>query len=107
MPSLFRVRFDASSWMGLSQDKLLKIASLSDFRDGMGLPMMVTVKSNESLINHPDELFQMLEKELKQANDFIILSPLDTEHEVLIEEFIQGMEFSCIVVRKELRMEIL
>ncbi len=100
--SFFRVRFDATSWMGLShEDKLLKIASLSDFRDGMGLPMMVTVKSKESLINHPDELFQCFERELKQANNFIILSPLDTEHEVLIEEFIQGMEFSCIVVEDQ------
>ncbi len=97
--SFFKIKLTAIEWTSLSeQQKLLKINTLSDFRDGMGLPMQVIINGEHELINHPDELFECFEKVLIRDTNFVILSSLDTEHEVLIEEFIEGKEFSCIVI---------
>ncbi|MCX6190557.1 MAG: D-alanine--D-alanine ligase [Bacteroidetes bacterium] len=97
--SFFKITYRASEWRSLNyENKLSKIVTLSDFRDGMGLPMQVAIDGKEVLINHPDELFDCFEKVLQGEDDFVVLSSLDTEHEVLLEEFIVGKEFSCIVI---------
>jgi UDP-N-acetylmuramate--alanine ligase len=97
--SFFKIKITGTEWEALSREnKLLKIVTLSDFRDGMGLPMLVNINGKEKLIDHPDDLYESFEDDLNTKNDFAILSSLDTEHEVLIEEFIEGKEFSCIVI---------
>jgi D-alanine-D-alanine ligase len=97
--SFFKIRITGKEWNTLNREnKLLKLVTLSDFRDGMGLPVMVTTNNEEKLINHPDELYEYFEAELNDPEDSILLSSLDTEHEVLIEAFIEGKEFSCIVI---------
>lgn len=101
--SFFKISINSSEWVNLSKEsKLLKIASLSDFRDGMGFPMLVSTKDAEhQLYFHPDNLYECFEKELINEDSSVILTSLDTEHEVLIEEFIDGKEFSCIVIEDQ------
>ncbi len=97
--SFFKIKISYSQWGQLSlENKLLKIVALGDFRDGMGLPLWIKTKDDERLINHPDELYEYFEKVLRDEGDYAFLSSLDTEHEVLVEEFIEGKEFSCIVI---------
>ncbi len=97
--SFFSIKIKAEAWISLNREsKLLKIVTLSDFRSGLGLPMLVKTKKEVKWINHPDDLFDCFEKEFTTQDDFLVLKALDSEHEVLIEEFIDGKEFSCIVI---------
>jgi UDP-N-acetylmuramate--alanine ligase len=98
--SFFSIGITGVEWMHLSaEEKFARLASLADFREGMGLPLHAAYK-NESptLFFHPDALYEFLEQTLLHEDDVVTLSSLETEHEVLIEEFIEGKEFSCIVI---------
>jgi D-alanine-D-alanine ligase len=86
-----------NDWLKLSkQDKLIFIQKLSDIRDGIGLPCLVGGK----VIYHPDALIELINRHFKK-NDSILLEGVYSETEVLLESFIEGREFSCIVLRKE------
>ena len=81
--------------MSFSQShKVSYIRSLTDIREGLGLPVMI----NGNLIYHPEELLSFVDNFLS-ANQLLIIEGTDSETEVVIEEFIEGKEFSCIVVR--------
>ena len=79
-------------------DRIEWIQSFLDVRTGVGLPVSVY----NSIINppihrffQPEELIAFLDT---NGWESIILEPDDAEDEVLIESFIEGKEFSCIVV---------
>ena len=72
------------------------VRSLADIREGTGLP----VRSGNDLIWGPDELLIYLENKFKETDE-IILESLDGESTVLVEGFIDGKEFSCIVLENE------
>ena len=85
-------------WYSLSsEEKNDFVRSLSDIREGLGLPL--TIKGET--IYHPDELIGKIEKAFDAERDNIVLESLDAESEIIIEGFIEGKEFSCIVVQDE------
>jgi D-alanine-D-alanine ligase len=100
--SLFRIELAASNWQTLAHDeKIEKIRQWADIREGIGMPVYVqknnaTQTVKESIIKHPEDLLQYL-NELKPDENAVI-EAIDGENEVLIEQFIVGKEFSCIVV---------
>jgi D-alanine-D-alanine ligase len=95
--SFFIQRIRATDWnKQTSEQKFLTLQQLSDLREGIGLPC----KSSSKVLQHADELLQYLNRELKQKDE-IILEGLHTESDCLIESFIEGREFSCIVIRNE------
>ncbi|MFM2226300.1 MAG: hypothetical protein RJA07_2502 [Bacteroidota bacterium] len=84
-------------------EKVLLVKDLTDIREGVGLPLSF-VNSHSSLVNiiySPEELFNSLEKHFAESIDSIELQGLDSEKEVLVEAFIKGREFSCIVAQDE------
>jgi len=82
-------------WTGISQSqKVAYIRTITDIREGLGLPVTIQGK----LIHHPEELLSFVEKFLT-GNDLLVIDATNSETEVVIEEFIEGKEFSCIVVR--------
>jgi D-alanine-D-alanine ligase len=86
-----------NKWQSLSyEEKVSLIRTLTDIREGIGLPLTV----NEELIKHPETLLNYL-NDYFDAHDetTLLLEALDSEHEVIIESFIEGKEFSCIVIR--------
>jgi UDP-N-acetylmuramate--alanine ligase len=86
-----------SEWNGLSEaGKHDLVRTLSDIREGIGLP----AKAGEKVIIHPDDLVAFLNQALSQAES-VFLESLDGESSVLVEGFIEGKEFSCIVVEDE------
>lgn len=88
-------RLPQRQWLAFSQpQKVSYIRSLTDIREGLGLPVMV----NGKLIHHPEELLSFVENCLS-GNDSLTIEATDSETEVVVEEFIDGKEFSCIVVR--------
>jgi len=78
------------------EEKLQLIQSLSDIKEGLGFPLYV----DDQKVLHPDELFELVETSLL-LNEEVKLRSEQSESEVLLEAFIDGREFSCIVMRKE------
>lgn len=71
------------------------VRTLSDIREGLGMPVIL---NNEKIIRHPEELLVTISQVLK-SEKMLTLEATDSESEVLLEEFIEGKEFSCIVVQ--------
>jgi len=93
---------DANEWQGFSaEDKVNYVKILSDIREGIGMPIAITYPNqlNAPVIYDPNILIEFLDTHLK--TDGFILEALDGESKVLIEGFIEGKEFSCIVLEDE------
>ena len=83
-------------WQAKSEaDKIQWITRLTDIRVGTGLPVYLNY---ERIIYQPNQLLEAL-NEVKGVE--AILIPFDSEEELLIETFIAGREFSCIVIQDE------
>ena len=78
------------------------INALVDIRESIGLP----VKLNAQAIFHPMDLYKALDALPKNSNDLVTLEAADGESEIIVEEFIEGKEFSCIVVQDENRVPV-
>ena len=95
--AFFIEEINAAYWQKLSNnEKIHFIHNLVDIRQGIGLP----VWAEGAIIYHPEDLLIYLNEKL-QISDRIILETIDGEEEVLIESFIEGKEFSCIVIEDE------
>lgn len=97
--SFFRLKVDGAHWLSLDAAARVRwVREFSDIRSNIGLP--VNTPSGQT-IYHPEELLTFLNKELQQAAQSVLLEATDGEHTVLFESFIQGKEFSCIVIQQE------
>ncbi|GJM36523.1 MAG: hypothetical protein DHS20C18_55240 [Saprospiraceae bacterium] len=76
---------------------------LSDIREGIGFPLDIEIEDEKSTIYHPEQLLAYLNEKAPQnpASSFFYLSGHLGEEKVILESFINGREFSCIVIRKE------
>jgi len=95
--AFFRKRILASDWSSLNyEERKEEIREMADIRSGIGFPLI----AGEYTIYHPDELLTFLDTESLEGRD-INMQALASEATVVIESFIRGKEFSCIVIRKE------
>jgi len=100
--AFFVKEIDPAFWRTLDhENKLQFLRELIDIRTGTGLPAVLYPM--QTICYHPDELFDLLEQYCQQPADTptIRLEAFDKEHEVIIEGFLQGKEFSCIVIKGE------
>lgn len=102
--ALFTKWMDAAEWKKLSApEKNSSIRILSDIREGIGMP--VTVSSSafkvQKIIHHPQDLIDYLDTIFETEKEGAVLEALDGESKILIEGFIEGKEFSCIVAQDE------
>ena len=101
--SLFRIEFDASFWLGLTaHQRVEKVRHWADIREGIGMPVHIQIQKNgmsdeHKVVLHPEELLTTLNAVHDEQCE-ILIEALDGENEVLVEQFIKGKEFSCIVV---------
>ncbi|MBX7180902.1 MAG: D-alanine--D-alanine ligase [Bacteroidia bacterium] len=87
----------ASEWNALTErGKNEYVRTLADIREGIGLP----VRLGNSVLFHPDQVLDTL-KEVLAHQESVFLESMDGESSVLVEGFIEGKEFSCIVVEDE------
>lgn len=94
--SLFRKTLTRADWQRLGeQDKLAWVQHLTDIREGIGLP--VVLDDETTPIYHPETLIFTLNERFETAEQ-VLLTNVDGETQVLIESFVAGREFSCIVV---------
>lgn len=93
--SFFIKKIKATDWNGKSkEDKQNFLKELLDIRVGIGMPLV----ADNQILYHPDSLMALLDKQLATRAE-IALQSVNTEQEVLFEQFINGKEFSCIVIQ--------
>ncbi len=94
--SLFLRHINANTWYGM--DALARnewIRTTCDIREGIGIP----VKIENEVILHPDALLMRLNTLFEEDSiATICIQSLDAEAEVILEGFIEGKEFSSIVI---------
>lgn len=73
---------------------------LTDIRTGIGFPLQVV--QNQNLFYHPEDLLHFINDYFENtSNTLLQLHGYNAEHTVVIESFIYGREFSCVVIRGE------
>lgn len=102
--AFFIQEISKSDWNARSAEEQVHfLRMLVDIREGIGMPVMV----NDTMqINHPDELLAYIKEHFAKSDKSIVLESLDNEEEIIIESFIKGKEFSCIVIQDENRKPI-
>jgi D-alanine--D-alanine ligase len=95
---LFIEQIHGQAWMSMGDlNKQQWLAKLIDLRSGIGLPVRV----KGELIEGPDRLLSYLDRYFSVCPDVSLeLTSLQGEEAVLIESFIRGREFSCIVLQE-------
>jgi D-alanine-D-alanine ligase len=95
--ALFTKWVDAKEWNALNDEQKFEfVRTLSDIREGIGMPC----KIEDTIIYDPNKLLNFFNAELK-TKDGLVVESLDGESTVLVEGFIEGREFSCIVLEDE------
>jgi UDP-N-acetylmuramate--alanine ligase len=95
--SLFKKVLQQSTWNVLNYEQQVAwVRQISDIREGLGLPLLAGGKE----IYHPEDLLKFLNDYLTN-NEEVVLEAFDSETEIVVEQFIDGKEFSCIVVENE------
>lgn len=93
--AFFRYNLEMAEWKNLNEAKKLDfINKILDIRDGIGLPLLI----NNEWTYHPEDLLMKLNS---IEGGIATLESKFTEQKVIVESFINGREFSCIVIRNE------
>lgn len=94
--SLFTVTILQKQWVAMDfSGKVEYIRKLTDIREGIGIPVKISGK----VIFHPEELLSTLNQLFAEPDEeALLVESIDGESEVIVEEFIRGREFSCIVI---------
>jgi UDP-N-acetylmuramate--alanine ligase len=96
--ALFRRTLTKAEWTKLDEEaQRAWVRQLADIREGLALP--VTLDGGPA-IDHPEALLDALATTFEQT-DKVLIQSTTGETQVLIESFVAGREFSCIVVEDE------
>ncbi|MEJ7663920.1 MAG: hypothetical protein WKG07_32510 [Hymenobacter sp.] len=99
----------------MKQDALAWVRQLADIREGVGLPIQAELFSADrnrdgafGIFTHPEALFNFISRHFGEnapptfkLDDVINLESLTGETQVLVEQFVAGREFSCIVIEDQ------
>jgi UDP-N-acetylmuramate--alanine ligase len=96
--SFFAKTIYRNTWENYTpEEKLSLVKQLTDIREGIGLPVR---SDNGVIIHHPEQLLEVLNGVFQNdPREAITLTNIESEPYVLLESFIQGKEFSCIVIQ--------
>ncbi|MFL5728209.1 MAG: D-alanine--D-alanine ligase, partial [Cytophagaceae bacterium] len=96
--SFFVQQIDKKDWDQMPEEKQVNfLKELTDIRDGIGMPVMAGSK----LLNHPEDLLVFIRDSFKKSDKSLFLESMDNEEEIMVESFIEGKEFSCIVIQDQ------
>ena len=106
--ALFRRTLTNQEWESLDENgRLAWVRQLADIREGIGMPVAVEARHPgltpgvpAPVLEHPEALLDFLLTAFPSATE-VVLTSLTGETQVLIEQFVAGREFSCIVVEDE------
>lgn len=93
--SFFIDEIKSADWRSKTEEQKRDfLISFTDIREGLGFPVL----TNGKMIYHPEEFWELLDK---TDLDKLSLESPNGESAILIESFIKGREFSCIVIENE------
>jgi UDP-N-acetylmuramate--alanine ligase len=96
--AFFITSISLKDWQSKSEsEKLEWIRDLIDIKGGIGLPLKMLDKT----ISHPDDLLDSINHYFKTNTQNLTLESVYEENEVVVESFIEGREFSCVVIENE------
>jgi D-alanine-D-alanine ligase len=88
----FQIELDAETWKELDEaEKMAWGQKIANLDEGIGFPVILGGKT----IYHPTTLISELEIYFSEGNNHALLSSSNAEDQVLVEEFVNGQEFSC------------
>lgn len=91
-----------SEWNKLNdEDRAEWVRSTTDIREGIGCPLIIHDKQGSIRLPHPENILNKINNAFAAGSEGLTLESCDAETEVVIEGFIEGKEFSCIVIRRE------
>lgn len=93
--AFFRTTITYEAWKAV--DPVAFVRQLTDIREGLGLPL----DWGATTYYHPEKLLEALQHHFNQSQASITLTAHDGEAEVVVEAFVEGKEFSCIVIQNE------
>lgn len=101
--ALFLKWIDGAYWQSLTgAAKIDYVRTVSDIREGIGMPLKINISKD---VNKTDEVvfynqYELIDYLNIHCNDVtnVVLQALDGESTVIVEGFIEGKEFSCIVL---------
>lgn len=96
--SFFVEQLDPADWLAMSDEgKHQYLTALTDIRSGIGLPVEACAGGDKTCFYLPDGLWKWLDSQTKP----VTLRAVFSESVVIFEQFIEGLEFSCIVIEGE------
>ncbi|HHJ50107.1 MAG TPA: D-alanine--D-alanine ligase [Phaeodactylibacter sp.] len=97
--AFFKYHLPAEEWLALEEwQRIQHLRQLSDLREGPGFPMLL---QGETVFT-PEELLEKLNALFADGRTAgVTLESYWLEQSVILESFIEGREFSCIVLRRE------
>ena len=103
--AFFCKRVKSDEWLAFSEKERVEwVRDQSDLRGGIGLPLRAISANQPSgrHLCHPEEVLDFLNASLRpDAENEVWLEGDQLEQQVVLEGFLNGKEFSCIVVRTE------
>ncbi|MBE9461062.1 D-alanine--D-alanine ligase [Dyadobacter subterraneus] len=89
----FQVELESKTWKALdATGKRAYVQRIANLDEGIGFPVVV---NGDKIVYHPADLLEQLDNMFVVQDDVIVLSSSNAEDQVLLEEFIDGQEFSC------------
>jgi D-alanine-D-alanine ligase len=102
LKSFFMQKITCGEWKSYNKERQVSfIREMSDIREGIGFPLTLKSKKNSITIYHPEEFLSNINSIFGKSKEDILLEAFDGESELLIEKFLSGKEFSCIVIQDE------
>src|ERR1035437_260918 len=101
--AFFRFELTMEDWFNKDEnEKIDFIKTIADIREGIGMPINISSDViDQFVVYHPNELLTYINYFYQKYHSNLFLNGIDTESNVLIEEFIEGKEFSCIVIEDQ------
>ncbi len=95
--AFFICTLNKEEWLSMSDmEKIQWVKIFSDMRENIGLPAII----DKQLITEPQQLIKFLDQYFHN-HSIAHIEATDSEYEVIVEEYINGKEFSCIVIEDE------
>ncbi|MCS6917125.1 MAG: hypothetical protein RMK52_03745 [Chitinophagales bacterium] len=96
--AFFTHRLTARRWHSMTREQAaFWVQQISEIKDGIGIPFRI----GEKVIYHPEQLFGFLSHHFRSSRQTLLLQSVYEEKQVVVEEFVDGTEFSCIVIRND------
>lgn len=97
--AFFIEKIEAADWLAKTTDERIQfVREFSDIRAQLGLPAYL--RELDKWIYHPEELLSILNNYFENKGNQLTFEALDGEKSVVFEAFIEGQEFSCIVIQQ-------